>query len=148
MTNYVSMYVFFLFINYCHVLFKVTPLRYNTFMPGFFTILETLLKRGFWYRQQLLFWFFFYRLNHSKTLYFHQCPQFSEVMLEVITFLSKCKLSLKVVNIFWAMSMRLCFCSKFGNFKTIFAAARFMPKTFVKLLDISRTICQHQQQPL
>ena len=31
----------------------------------------------------------------------------------------------------WAMSMRRCFCSKFNNFETIFAAARFIPKTSV-----------------
>ena len=36
----------------------------------FFPILETLLKRVFWYRQQLLFRFFFYLLNRSKMLSF------------------------------------------------------------------------------
>ena len=33
----------------------------------------------------------------------------------------------------WAMSMRRCFCSKFNNFGTIFAASRFMPKTYGKI---------------
>ena len=47
-------------------------------MSAFFPILETLLKRAFWYRQQLLFRLFFYLLNHSKTLSFHQCLQFWE----------------------------------------------------------------------
>ena len=47
-------------------------------MPAFFPILETLLKRVFWYRQQLLFWLSFYLLNPSKTLSFHRCLQFWE----------------------------------------------------------------------
>ena len=47
-------------------------------MPAFFPILETLLKRAFWYRQQLLFRFFFYLLNRSKMLSFHQGLQFWE----------------------------------------------------------------------
>ena len=49
-----------------------------------------------------------------------------------MTFLSKSRSSLNVVNISWAMSMRRCFCSKFSNFETIYATARFMPKTNVK----------------
>ena len=56
--------------------FKVAPLSYNTLMPAFFPILETLLKCAFWYCQKLLFRFFFYLLNCSKTLYFLQCLQF------------------------------------------------------------------------
>ena len=40
----------------------------NTLMPAFFPFLETLLKRAFWYCQQLLLRFVFYLLNHSKTL--------------------------------------------------------------------------------
>ena len=32
----------------------------------------------------------------------------------------------------WTMSMRCCFCSKFSNLGTIFAAARFMPTTSVE----------------
>ena len=52
---------------------KVNPLRYNTLIPAFFPILETLLKRAFCCRQQLMSRFFFYLLNHSKTLCFHQC---------------------------------------------------------------------------
>ena len=32
-----------------------------------------------------------------------------------------------------AIFMRHCFCSKYSNFGTIFAAARFMPKTSVKI---------------
>ena len=51
----------------------------------------------------------------------------------LMTFLSKSVTSLNIVNISWAMSMRHCFCSKFSNFGTIFAAARFMPKTSVKI---------------
>ena len=47
-------------------------------MPTFFPILETLMKRGFWYRQQFLFRFWFYLLNRSKTLSFHRCLQFWE----------------------------------------------------------------------
>ena len=38
-----------------------------------------------------------------------------------------------VVNISWAMSMQRWFCSKFSNFGTIFAAARFMHKTLAKI---------------
>ena len=68
----------YLFINNCFDPFKVTPLSYNTLMPAFFPILETLLKHAFWYRQQLLFWFFFYLLNYSKTLSFHRYLQFRE----------------------------------------------------------------------
>ena len=60
----------YLFINNYLVSFKVTHLRYNTLMPAFFPILKTLLKCAFWHRQQLLFWFFFYLLNRSKTLSF------------------------------------------------------------------------------
>ena len=52
--------------------FKVTPLKYQTLLPAFFPIFETLLKCIFWFRQQLLFWFYFYLLNRSKTLSFHQ----------------------------------------------------------------------------
>ena len=36
-------------------------------------------------------------------------------------------------NISWAISERRCFCSKFRNFLTPFAAARFMPKTTIKM---------------
>ena len=45
----------YLFINNYLVPFKVTPLRYNTLMPAFFPILETLLQQAFWYCQQFLF---------------------------------------------------------------------------------------------
>ena len=75
----------FLFIY----LFKVTPLRYNTLMPAFFPILETPLKRAFWYRQQLLLRFFF---NRSKTFSFHRCRQFwprthaREAMCELVRY--------------------------------------------------------------
>ena len=65
-------------INNHFVTFKVTSLKNNTLMLAFFPILETLLKRAFWYRQQLLFRFFFYLLNRSKTLSFHRCLQFWE----------------------------------------------------------------------
>ena len=47
-------------------------------MAAFFPILAALLKRVFWYRQQFLFRFFFYLLNHSKTLSFYGCLQFWE----------------------------------------------------------------------
>ena len=33
----------------------------------------------------------------------------------------------------WATSIRRCFCSKFNNFGTNFAATRFIPKTFEKI---------------
>ena len=46
-------------------------------MPAFFSIFETVLNCSFSYHQQLL-WFFFYFLNHSKTLSFHRCLQFWE----------------------------------------------------------------------
>ena len=52
----------------------------------------------------------------------------------VMTFMSKYGSSLNVVNISWAMSMRCCFCSKFSNFGTIFAALCFMSKTSVKIV--------------
>ena len=68
----------FLFIYQYLVPFKATPLRFNTLMPAFFPILETLLKRAFWNRQQLLFLFFFYLINHNKMLSFHRCLQFWE----------------------------------------------------------------------
>ena len=41
-------------------------------------ISEIDLKCIFWYRQQLLYRFFLYPLNHSKTLSFHCCLQFWE----------------------------------------------------------------------
>ena len=41
----------------------------------FLILMETLPKLAFWYRQQLLFRFFFYLLNRSKTLSFHRCLQ-------------------------------------------------------------------------
>ena len=47
-------------------------------MPAFFPILETLLKRAFWYHHQFLLRFFFYLLNRSKTLSFYRCLQFWE----------------------------------------------------------------------
>ena len=58
------------FINKYLVPFKVTPLIRNILMPAFYPILEALLKRAFCYRQQLVFQFFFYLLNRSKT-YIH-----------------------------------------------------------------------------
>ena len=67
-----------LFIKNYLLPFTVNPLRYNTLMPAFFSILERLLKRTFWYRQQLLFQFLFYLLNRSKTLSFHRSLQFWE----------------------------------------------------------------------
>ena len=45
-------------------------------MPAFSQILEKLLKCIFWHRQQLLFRFFFYLLNLTKTLSFYRCLQF------------------------------------------------------------------------
>ena len=38
-----------------------------------------------------------------------------------------------LLNISWAMYMWCCFCSKFRNFGTIFAAAWFMPETSIKI---------------
>ena len=57
----------YLFINNYLVPFKVTLLKYNTFMPAFLLILKTLLK-CVWYRRQHLFRFFFYLLNRKKTI--------------------------------------------------------------------------------
>ena len=59
---------FILRLEYNHylVLFKVTPFKYNKLMPASFPIFEKLLKHDFWYRQQLLFRFFFY-FNSNKT---------------------------------------------------------------------------------
>ena len=51
-----------------------------------------------------------------------------------------------VVNISWAIFMRPCLCLKLFNFRTIFIAASFMLKTFIKLLYVSQTKRQHQQQ--
>ena len=70
----------YLFINNYLVPFNVTSLTYNTLMTAFFPILETLLKRTFWNRQQRLslLWFLFHLLNRSKTLYFHRCLQLWE----------------------------------------------------------------------
>ena len=50
-----------------------------------------------------------------------------------MTLLSKSGSWLNVVNISWAMFMQSCFCSKFSNFETIFAVARFMSKTSLKI---------------
>ena len=44
----------YLFNNNCLLLFKVTPLRYDTLLPALFPILETLLKRVFWYPQPII----------------------------------------------------------------------------------------------
>ena len=41
----------------------------NAHIPAFFPILEILLKCSFYYREQLLFGFFFYLLNRSKTIF-------------------------------------------------------------------------------
>ena len=38
-----------------------------------------------------------------------------------------------IVSDSWAASTRRCFCSKFNNFGTNFAATRFIPKTFEKI---------------
>ena len=56
--------------------FKVTHLKYHTLMLVFLPVLEALPKHAFWYCLQLLFRFFFYLLNRSKTLSFHRCLQF------------------------------------------------------------------------
>ena len=104
--------------------FKVTPLRYNKLIPAFFPVLQTLLKRAFWYRQQLLFRFFFYLLNRRKIFSFHRCLFF--FFGKLWPFLNKFGLSLNAANISSAMSMRRYFCSIFSNFGTIFAEARFM----------------------
>ena len=58
-----------LFINNYLVAFTVTSLRYNTLIPAFSQILETLLKHTFWFHQQLLFrFYFFHLLNRSKLI--------------------------------------------------------------------------------
>ena len=77
MSCFIFLFILFVFLLY-FVPFKLTHLRYNTLILAFFSILETLLKSAFWYRQQVLFWFFFYLLNRSKTLSFQRWLQFSE----------------------------------------------------------------------
>ena len=52
--NFIKKHLLILSINN-----YLVPLIYNTLMPAFFPILETLLKHGFLYCQQLLFRFFF-----------------------------------------------------------------------------------------
>ena len=66
----------FFFEKYLHLFwYRIVPkIRKNT--PAFFPILETVLKRGFCYRQHHLFRFFFFLLNRSKTHSFHRCLQF------------------------------------------------------------------------
>ena len=61
----------------------LSPSKYSTshiipIMPRFFPILKTLLKHVSWYRQDLLFRFFFYLLNRIKKLSIHRCLQFCE----------------------------------------------------------------------
>ena len=68
----------YLFFNSYLLTFKEPSFKYYTLMPAFSSIPETLPKRAFWYRQQLLFWFFFYLLNRSKTISFHRYLQFLE----------------------------------------------------------------------
>ena len=67
---------YLLIINNYLVPFKVITIRYNALMPAFFRNLETLLTHAFWYAQQLVFRFFFYIFNCSKTLCFHYWLQF------------------------------------------------------------------------
>ena len=59
-----------------HIYLAITTL--NASLTTFFPIFATLLKRAVWYRQQLLFRFFFYHLNRSKMLSFHRGLQFWE----------------------------------------------------------------------
>ena len=66
------------FRNTISIFVTICYTRIYIHMSAFLPILETLLKRAFWYRQQLLFRFFFYLLNRSKTLSFHRCLQFWE----------------------------------------------------------------------
>ena len=63
-------------MNNYFVSFKVTPPQMQYAYVNVFPILETFLKRSFWYRQQLLLRFFFYLLKRSKTLAFHRCLLF------------------------------------------------------------------------
>ena len=44
----------------------------------FFSVLKILLKHVFWYRQQLVFQFFFYVLNRSKKFSLYRCLQIWE----------------------------------------------------------------------
>ena len=66
-------------------------------MLAFFPILETLLKRAFWYCQQLLIWFFFYLLIRSRMKWFHESSP-------VMTFLIKSGTSLNIINISWCLA--------------------------------------------
>ena len=51
----------------------------------------------------------------------------------VITHFGNSALSLTSFSDSWVTSIRRCFCSKFNNFETNFAATRFIPKTFKKM---------------
>ena len=53
--------------------------------------------------------------------------------LWLITFLNKSGSLSNIVNVSWAISKWYCFCSKFSIFGTIFADARYTPKTTVKI---------------
>ena len=64
-------------------------------------------------------------------------------------FLSKSGSSVNVFNISRAMSIRCCCCLKFSNFGPGSTAARFIPKTSVKLAwHEPKDMPQHHQQPL
>ena len=153
-------------------------------MPAFCPILETVLKRAFWYFEHFCAFLtncFAQSAHNFKVVFLiHRTTLWQEFMMQskktvsktftfnrtwrafidlgfsvrfhwddwalvsmslpytydsqpVLTFLSKSWSSLNVVNISWTMSMRHCFCTKFSNFGTVFAAARFMLKTSVNI---------------
>ena len=63
-----------------------------------------------------------------------RCHSHTPMIRHQLWFLSKSESSLNiVVNISWTLSMQCCFRLKLSNFRTIFVAARFMPKTSVKI---------------
>ena len=66
------------FRNTISIFVTICYTRIYIHMSAFLPILETLLKRTFWYRQHFLFRFFFYLLNRSKTISSHRCLQFCE----------------------------------------------------------------------
>ena len=81
--------------------------------------------------------FFFNLLNRSKTFFFHRSHRFwQEKQVRATSYdLFEQIWTIDVhVSISGAMYMRSCFCSKFSNFGTVFAAARLMPETAVKIV--------------
>ena len=114
----------YLFINNYPVPLKVTPLRYKTFMPAFFLnpILKTHLKRGFWYRQQLVFRFSFISSVVAKRFPFIGVFNFGERKKSAGSKSGECDGMITVL--FLAKNSRTSIDVQFRNFGTIFAAVK------------------------